>query len=120
MKSCEWIQYKGKNILYMKLDAKTRVEAKEIAENIKPVVAKEPPNSILCIADVNNSKFNPETIQILKEFTMHNKPFMKMTAVIGVEGLHKVMYRAVLFFTGRKNLVLKNSKQDALDWLAEQ
>lgn len=120
MKSCEWIQYKDKNILYMKLDAKTSEEAKEIAKNIKPVVAKEPPNSILCIADVNNSKFNSETTQILKEFTKHNKPFMKMTAVLGVEGLNKVIYSGILFFTGRKNLILKNSKQEALDWLAEQ
>jgi hypothetical protein len=120
MKSCEWIQYKGKNILYMKIASQSAEELKERIDSIKPVVIKEPPNSILCIADVINGKFSPEMTQMLKEFTKHNEPYIKMTALIGVEGLKKVIYSGVLLFTGRKNLVLKNTKEEAQDWLAEQ
>jgi len=43
-----------------------------------------------------------------------------MRAIIWVHGIQKVIYQGVLFFTGRKNPVFKNSKQEALDWLAEQ
>jgi hypothetical protein len=57
---------------------------------------------------------------VVKEFTKHNEPYMKITALIGVEGIKKVIYDAVLLFTKRKNLILKNSKEEALDWLAEQ
>jgi len=120
MKSYDWIEYKGKNILYMKIASQTTEELNERLENIKPVVEKEPPNSILCIADVIDGKFNPEMTQMLKEFTKHNEPYIKMTALIGVEGLKKVIYSGVLLFTGRKNLILKDSKQEAMDWLAEQ
>lgn len=120
MKSCEWIQHKGKNILYMKIASETTEELKERLESIKPVVVKEPPHSILCIADVTNGKFNPEMTQMLKEFTKHNEPYIKMTALVGVEGLKKIIYNAVLTFTKRKNLILKDSKQQALDWLASQ
>ena len=42
---------------------------------------------------------------------------MKMTALVGVEGLQKVIYFAVLTFTKRTNIVLKNSRPEALDWL---
>jgi hypothetical protein len=120
MNSYEWIQHKGKNILYMKIASETTEELKERIENIKPVVAKEPPHSILCIADVTNGKFNPEMTQMLKEFTKHNEPYIKMTALVGVEGLKKIIYNAVLTFTKRKNLILKDSKQQALDWLSSQ
>jgi hypothetical protein len=37
-----------------------------------------------------------------------------------VEGLKQVIFNGVLLFTKRKNLVIKNSKQEALDWLARQ
>jgi len=120
MKSCEWIQHKGKNILYMKIASETAEELKERLESIKPVVVKEPPKSILCIADVINGKFNPEMTQMLKDFTKHNEPYIKMTALIGVEGLKKVIYSGVLLFTGRKNLILKDTKEQAMDWLVDQ
>ena len=120
MKSYDWMDYKGKRILYMKISSETTQELRERIGNIKPVVTKEPPNSILCIADVTNGKFNAEMTEMLKQFTKHNEPYIKMTALIGVEGLKKVIYSGVLLFTGRKNLILKNTKQEALDWLVEQ
>ena len=120
MKSCEWIAHKGKRILYMKIASLTTEELKERIESIKPVVIKEPPHSILCIADVIDGKFNPEMTQMLKEFTKHNEPYIKMTALIGVDGLKKVIYSGVLLFTGRKNLILKNTRKEAMEWLAEQ
>jgi hypothetical protein len=104
----------------MKIASLTTEELKERIESIKPVVIKEPPHSILCIADVIDGKFNPEMTQMLKEFTKHNEPYIKMTALIGVDGLKKVIYSGVLLFTGRKNLILKNTRQEAMEWLAEQ
>lgn len=120
MKSCEWLQHKGKKILYMKIASQSTEELQDRIESIKPVVAKEPPHSILCVCDVINGKFNPEMTQMLKEFTKYNEPYIKMTALIGVEGLKKVIYNAVLMFNKRKNLVLKDTKQQALDWLISQ
>ena len=104
----------------MKIASQSAEELKERLESIKPIVVKEPPNSILCIADVINGKFSPEMTQMLKEFTKHNEPYIKMTALIGVEGLKKVIYSGVLLFTGRKNLILKDTKEEAQEWLAEQ
>ena len=120
MPSCQWIQHKGKRILYMDIAVQTTEELIDITERIKPIVEKEPPYSIFCLCSVKGTKFNTEITQILKEFTKHNEPYIKITALIGVEGLKKIIYDAVLLFTKRKNLILKNSKEEALDWLAEQ
>ena len=120
MPSYQWIQHKGKRILYMDIAVQTTEELIDITERIKPVIEKEHPHSILCLCNVKGSRFNTEITQVLKEFTKHNEPYMYMTALLGVEGLKKVIYDAVLMFTRRKNLVLKNSREEALDWLAEQ
>jgi hypothetical protein len=120
MQNCEWIVYKNKKILFVKIAGHTVDEIKEIIEYTKPVMAKEPPKSILCLTDVTNVKSSPEITQMLKDYTKHNEPYIKVTALIGVEGLKQVIFNGVLLFTGRKNLVLKNSKEEALDWLVNQ
>jgi hypothetical protein len=42
---------------------------------------------------------------------------MKMTAVIGLEGLQTVMLNAIMMFTRTKKVAVKNSKEEALDFL---
>jgi hypothetical protein len=37
-----------------------------------------------------------------------------------VEEIKGVIFNAVLMFTGRKNIVLRNSLEEAKNWLAEQ
>jgi hypothetical protein len=119
MPSYEWLVHKGKRILYMDIATKEPEVLKDIIARIEPVVEKELPKSILCICNVGGGKANTEITQMLKNFTKHNEPYMKMTAVIGVEGIQKIIFSGVLLFTGRKNLILKNSKEEALEWLID-
>jgi hypothetical protein len=116
----EWISYGGKRILFMDIGVTEAGDLKERIAVIEPVIEKEPPESILCVCSVIGGKSSPAMTQMLKDFTKHNKPYMKMTALIGVEGIQKIIYQGVLMFTGRKNLVLKNTRQEAMDWLAGQ
>jgi hypothetical protein len=120
MSAYEWIEHKGKKIFYMNLSVKTADDLKERIKLMKPVIIKEPPKSILCIADVKDGNFSPEITQIIKDFAKHNEPYIKATACVGVEGLKQVIFTGVLAFTKRKNLVLKNTRLEALDWLVEQ
>jgi hypothetical protein len=103
----------------MDIAVQTTEELIDITERVKPIVEKEPPNSVICLCNVKGSRFNTEITQILKEFTKHNEPYMKMTALLGVEGLKKVIYDTIVLYTRRQNLILKNSIE-ALDWLVEQ
>ena len=97
-------------------------ELKKITSQIELDIEKEPPESTLCICNVKGAtiRLRPEIIQILKDFTKHNEPYMKMTAVIGVEGLKQIIFNSFLAFTRRENLVLKNSEEEALEWLIKQ
>jgi len=120
MPGYEWLDHKGKRVLYMNIAAKKPEELKERLERIKMVIKGEPPKSLLCLVDVQNGNITPEITHLTKEFAKHNDPYVKTTAVIGVEGLKQVIFNGVLLFTKRKNLVIKNSKQEALDWLVQQ
>lgn len=116
----EWIDHKGKRIFYMNLAVKNADDLRERIKVMKPAIEKEPPKSVLCLADVKDGNFSPEITQMIKDFAKSNEPYIKVTACVGVEGLKEVIFTGVLVFTKRKNLVLKKTRQEALDWLVEQ
>ena len=120
MAAYEWIEYKGKRILYMDIALKDAEDLKERIAKIEPVVEKEPPKSILCICNLSGGMINPEITQMLTNFMKHNEPYMKMTALTGIEGPQHVVFKAVTMLTDRKNFVLKDSREEALNWLSEQ
>ena len=120
MPGYKWMEHKGKRIFYMDIATPNPKELKDITSQIELIYEKEPPKSILALCNVTGIAIKPESIQILKNFTKHNEPYMKMTAVIGVEGLKQIIFNSFLAFTRRENLVLKNSEEEALEWLIKQ
>jgi hypothetical protein len=117
MAGAQWISHKGKRILLIDFSRAAIAAINATIAQAKPLIASEPPLSILCLVDTSESKFDIEISKAIQNFSEHNKPHMKMTALVGVEGLQKVVYFAVLTFTKRTNIVLKNSRAEALDWL---
>ena len=117
MVGTQWISHKGKRVFLIDFSRSGINEINATIAQAKPLIAAEPPLSILCLVDTTGSKFDIEISKALQAFSEHNKPYMKTTALVGVEGLQKVIYFAVLTFTKRTNIVLKNSRGEALDWL---
>jgi hypothetical protein len=110
-------EYKGKKIVSMNFSDRNKIhEGIAIA---KPIIAKFPPDSVLTLTDLTGLVFNSEIIQAFKEFTEHNKPYVKAGAIIGVKGIQKVAYDAVMRFSHR-NIPIFATKQEALDWLVKQ
>jgi hypothetical protein len=68
---------------------------------------------------VTDTRYNRDVIHALKEFANGNKPFVRAGAVIGIDGLKKIVYDAVMKFTGR-NLPAFDDVEEAKDWLVEQ
>jgi hypothetical protein len=55
----------------------------------------------------------------MKEFTSGNKPYVRHSAVAGMERVHRVLYRAVLLFS-RRSIEIFDTTDQARDWLARQ
>jgi D-mannonate dehydratase len=120
MPSLKWILHKGKKIIYTDIASQKTEELLDILKRLKAEIEKEPPDSVLCLCEVTGGKTNNEINQTLKEFVKYVDPYMKMITVIGLAGLQTIVFNAVLMFTRSKKLSIKNSREDALDWLAKQ
>lgn len=120
MSSVKWIEHKGKRILHMDFSNSEPADVAGTIDEAALIIEKEPPASILGLVDVSASRFDKGLADKLKVFSAHNKPYMKMSAVVGIEKVKKVIYLAVLVFTGRKNLILKDTVEEAKDWLISQ
>jgi hypothetical protein len=52
----------------------------------------------------------------MKDFTTHNKPYVKAAAIIGISGIKKIIFEAVMMFSRRK-IHIFNDMTEAKDWL---
>lgn len=114
-----FIDIKGTRVLLMDFsgfeDANGALS--HIAE-AKTFVAGQPRNSLRTLVDVSGSRFNPDVANAIKDLAAHNRPFVIRGAVVGLGGLQKIVYQAVLAFSGRTNLKAFGTRDEAEAWLA--
>ena len=120
MQRSYWIEHKRKKIVFIDFSNTNLDGVNEAIAQAKPIIGGERAHSVLCLVETHGTRFSLAIAQAIKEFTLHNKPFMKMTAIVGVEGLQQVVLNSVIVFTRRTNLVVKSSREEALEFLVSQ
>ena len=113
----KFILHSGKEILLLDFSGCSADEACGVIEQAMPVVKTRPEHSLRTLADVTNMRFDDRLSQRMKEFTAHNKPYVKAAAVVGVTGLKKILFEAVMIFSKRKFHAFDDQDQ-AKNWLA--
>lgn len=88
-------------------------------EEAKKHVSTRPFASILALTDLTGMRFNSRVTEAFKGFTTHNKPYIKSSAIIGIQGLQKIAYQAVMAFS-KRNIPIFKTRAEALDWLVKQ
>lgn len=74
------------------------------------------PRSVLTLADVSDSPFDSAVKDGLREVLAFNRPFVLAGALLGVTGLQRVMYTALMRITGRNSRIF-STEAEALAWL---
>jgi hypothetical protein len=120
MPGISFITHKGVSILYEDFSQSKPDEVLALIEKASTIISSQPKNSVLGLVNVKDSSFDTRVTNAIKEFAKNNAPYMKCSAVYGVEGLKEVIFRGVIAFTGRKNLVLCKTLEEAKDFLADQ
>jgi hypothetical protein len=121
MERIKTITYKGKEIFYTDLsdfDRETKQELKDTLEASKAYVAKQPLNSVLILTNYKNLRYDSEVVGFFKDYAEHNKPFVKASALVGMESIQKLAFTFIQRFSERE-LKLFDDEQAALDWLIE-
>jgi hypothetical protein len=114
------VEHQGKPILVM--DFSHLRPGDRFLEGIaeaKAWIASQPAKSIRSVFDVSHAVYNIDVVKVLKDFAKHNEPYMRASAVVGVEGLLNIALTAVAKFSGRTFKTF-DDRQSAMDWLVEQ
>jgi hypothetical protein len=119
LKRVAFIDHQGTKILSLDFTGCELEQIVVVVQEAKRVIAAEPKNSLLTLTNVADAHTNAAVTLVMKEFTAHNKPFVKAAAVIGLDGFRRFVFEAVIKFSGR-NLVVFDDLEKAKDWLAEQ
>jgi hypothetical protein len=114
--SIEWISHQGKKILYIKYSKLTAEEAhNQILEATKALVATKQKDN-LTLSDLREFYVDKDFIELSKEQGKISKGFTKKAAVLGIEGIKKLILKTV-------NTVSENPREpfesmdDAKNWL---
>ena len=118
MPEIKFLTHKGVKILYEDFSNGKPDEILPAIEQAKAVIRIQPNKSVLGLVNVKGASFDMSVSAALKDFVKGNEPYMKCAAIYGVEGLKEVIFRSVLVFTGRKNLVLCKTLEEGKDFLA--
>jgi len=115
-----FITHQGEQILLLDYsDVSDENVAIEEIEKTKAIIAREPENSLRTLTYVAGSRYNPRIVEAMKDLVVHNKPYVRAAAVVGLHTLHRIIYRAVVTVS-RRNLKVFEDLEEAKDWLVTQ
>lgn len=78
-----------------------------------------PDGSLRTLTDVTGARYNAEVLEALKDLAAHNKPYVAVAAGVVQTPLQRVAMNVASLFSKRKFTAF-TSREEALDWLAEQ
>ena len=119
MKRVKFIIHKWRQILLLDISHCCLDEAIKTIDEAEEVIRSQPEASLLILTDVTDAVYDLEFIEKLKEFADGNKPYVRASAVVGLDGLQKVVYNAVALFS-RRTFPVFDDIEKAKDWLIGQ
>lgn len=120
MERIRFVDHRGSRILL--LDYAGIRDPDEAVREIRrsmQFVAGQPKASLRVLTLVRDARYNAAVLQALKELASHNEPYVKASAVVGMGGLHRIAYQAIILFS-KRNIKTFDGEAEALDWLATQ
>jgi hypothetical protein len=119
MKSLENIHHKGKRIVLVDLSNATTEQLVSTLKEAQHNISKMAEKSALIMTVATNAAYNPETGAAIKEFASKNTPYVKASAVVGIEGMKTVLQTAVAMKT-KRDIAAFPTREEAMDWLVAQ
>jgi len=95
-------------------------EFAEFAEMVKPIIAEHEEHSLYTITNIEDVRFDSKSKGLIVSFLVHNKPYVKYAAVIGLDGIKKMMVSTAAKLSGRGNIHFAFTKEQAIEWLLKQ
>ncbi len=119
MERVRFLEHQGKQVLLLDFNNCTEDDVFEMMLEAQKIVTSQPPLSMLTLSDYSGGHFSRAAVQAMKETAARDRPHVKREAVVGVEGMPKVLYKALRDFSARRFPAFK-TREEALTWLVEE
>jgi hypothetical protein len=106
----KFIKHKGQAILQIDFQECTPAEMLERIHHARAIIGAQPHASVRTLTLVKGARFNKGSSDAMKDYTAHNKPFVKVAAVVGLSGLQEIVYNVIIRVTGRKIATFSNAE----------
>jgi hypothetical protein len=113
-----FIVHQGRQILLLDLSNCSAAEVEKIFRAVPEVVTACPRGSVLILSDFKGASVNQETIRVMKETAIFDKPYVKKSAVTGTESLPPLFYESLGTFA-RREFPTFATRELALAWLVK-
>ncbi len=120
MDKVEFIEFKGQKILFQ--DYQNEKNPEIITARLDyclDEIKVQPPKSILLLSNVTGTYYNQGLISKMKNFSSNISPYVKASAMVGVTGITKIFFNALVKLTGR-DIKAHSSLDEAKEWLVAQ
>jgi hypothetical protein len=114
-----FIDHQGKRILLVDLSNCPVNQLERLVRSVPDYITVQPLASVLVLTDFTGTPFDRDATRAVKETAVFDKPFVKKSALIGIEGLPASFYDELKSFSRREMSIFK-TRDDALDWLADE
>ena len=113
----EYIEYKGKRILYANFQGvKSIEESRKLLEREMKMIA-ESPEPVLLLVNLHDSVMAPENLQYTKDKLAELRAKVKKSGLVGVSGLKPVIVQGISRSTGGLDQQVFGTLDEAKDWL---
>jgi hypothetical protein len=114
-----FIEHKGKKILMLDFSNATAHQMLLLLEHLRITVAQHAHESVVTLADMTGAEVDRTVATKIKEVLTLDRPFVKKTAWVGTEKIPHALMESFHTFSQR-NIVTFKTREEAMDWLAEQ
>ena len=116
--SIEWIDHKGKKILYINYSGLTKGEEIDQIEKATQILIDTKSKENLTLSDLRKALVDQDFVEKSKEKGKISKDYTKKAAVLGIDGVRKILLKAVNAFSGNPREPF-STMEDAKDWLVK-
>lgn len=120
MNRCYYIEQNGVRIFYIDFSSlKSYTEIETLIVESKRFIRSQAPKSMITLANIDNMHFNGQIKDLFVEYVRGNAPYVRHSAITGVDGLRRIVLNGVLKMTGR-DVRCHESLDQAKLWLADR
>jgi len=86
-------------------------------ERLNALVSRYPENSLNLISDISGLKFDSGINKVAAKYTALNARHVRYDVIIGADGVRRMLAKALMRLSGRRNFHFCFSKEEAVQWL---